>query len=208
MTVTVDTGSTDLWLGSTLLPAAQQSIVLGPLFNPNASATWASAPPPESLHITYSGGFGVTGQMGTDTVAVGNLTATAMAFTAAANISLTSQWKAGGLMGFGFQANSRATPDANPSFFESVKQNLDQPIFATNFKSGGSGNLDFGAVNEEAYVGDMTVLSVGLDSNPEFPNSWNVAGVSFIVGNGSSGNVSSSQNLNVLFGMFFHGLSL
>lgn len=67
---------------------------------------------------------------------------------------------------------------------------LDAPIFAVNLKRDGSGTLEFGAVDQAAYQGDL----VGAPVNAE-TSSWYVDGVSYGVGD-------SSFAQQMLFGMF------
>ena len=66
---------------------------------------------------------------------------------------------------------------------------LDAPIFAVNLKSDGSGTLEFGAVDQAAYQGEL----VGGPVNAETA-SWIVDGVSYAVGD-----TSFAQQMN--FGM-------
>ena len=164
--------------------------------NPNNQPVYTPADnnayPGETFDIHYATGpqdF-ATGIAVLDSVTVANLQVPRMALGVATQIGTDDVGQPfDGLLGLGFQAQNTITPDQSPTFMELAMGELDAPIFAVNLKSDGSGTLEFGAVDQAAYQGEL----VGGPVNAETA-SWIVDGVSYAVGD-----TSFAQQMN--FGM-------
>ncbi|KAL4953977.1 aspartic protease pep1 [Aspergillus filifer] len=158
-----DTGSSDLWVFSDELPSAQQEG--HSLYNPSSSATKLSG---YSWEISYGDGSSAGGDVWTDTVSVGGVTAQRQAVEAAQHISdqFTQDQNNDGLLGLGFSSINTVEPKAQTTFFDTVKSQLDAPLFAVTLKHQAPGTYDFGYIDHSKYTGDLTYTDV--DSSQGF----------------------------------------
>ncbi|KAJ5698520.1 Penicillopepsin-1 [Penicillium macrosclerotiorum] len=152
-----DTGSADLWVFSTELPSSEQSG--HSVYNPSKSGTLLSG---YSWSISYGDGSSASGNVYTDTVTVGGVTASKQAVEAAKKISSEFQQDTNndGLLGLAFSSINTVEPRAQTTFFDSVKSSLDQPLFAVALKHGEPGVYDFGFTDSSKYTGEITYTSV------------------------------------------------
>lgn len=99
-----DTGSADLWVWSTELPAAtQKSGTTGTtkhtIFNPSKSSTWKKVSA-DTWQIQYGDGSTASGDVGTDNLAIGGLTVKNQAIELAKTLSSSfAQGPGDGLLG-------------------------------------------------------------------------------------------------------------
>lgn len=107
---------------------------------PLSGATWS---------ISYGDGSGASGNVFMDTVKVGATTATSQAVEAAQSISAQFQQDTDndGLLGLAFSQLNTVRPNAQKTFFDSVKGSLAAPIFTADLKKGQPGSYDFGYID-------------------------------------------------------------
>ncbi|KAI8150369.1 aspartic peptidase domain-containing protein [Fennellomyces sp. T-0311] len=185
-TVTLDTGSADLWVPSTDCPTSECPYTR---FDPAQSSTYNSTN--EKFGIIYGIGT-VNGTYVTDTVTVAGVSVQNQQFglasttadiltnpttlggsgtdTPSNNASHSSDSPIGnGILGLGYPkltaANSAGEPEYNPFVFNLVQQKLiSQPIFSVYMNSaaeeGWVGEVIFGGVDDTKYTGDLTYLPV------------------------------------------------
>lgn len=180
-----DTGSSDLWVFSTELPSSEQSG--HSIYNP-ASSSSSSKLNGYTWSISYGDGSGASGDVYTDKVVVGGVTATKQAVEPASSISTEFQQDSNdGLLGLAFSKINTVQPRSQTTFFDTVKSSLDQPVFAVTLKAGQPGTYDFGYIDQSKYQGDITYVSV--DSSQGF---WGFSGDDVSSNGQSLGSLGSS----------------
>ncbi|KAF2756950.1 Asp-domain-containing protein [Pseudovirgaria hyperparasitica] len=155
-----DTGSADLWVFSTELPATQQSGHA--VYQPTASKkkqgyTW---------NISYGDGSGASGDVYADTVVVGGVTATSQAVEAATSVSssFSSDTNDDGLLGLAFSTINTVSPQKQTTFFDTVKSQLATPLFAVTLKYHQAGTYDFGYLDTAKYTGAISYVTVNTQN--------------------------------------------
>lgn len=129
----IDTGSSDLWVFSTLTP---ESMVSGQtLYNPNASTT-AKFMNGSSWWIWYGDGSDGRGTVYTDVVSFGNLSYPNQTVQVALEVSasFTRDSSNSGLLGLGFSIGNTILPKQQPTFFDNIKSSLELPVFTADLK--------------------------------------------------------------------------
>ncbi|KAJ5662506.1 Penicillopepsin-1 [Penicillium maclennaniae] len=152
-----DTGSADLWVFSTELPSSEQSG--HSVYNPSKSGTKLNG---YTWDISYGDGSGASGNVYTDKVTVGGVTASKQAVEAAQQISSEFQQDVDndGLLGLAFSSINTVSPRAQNTFFDNVKSSLAQPLFAVALKHGKPGVYDFGFTDSSKYTGSIVYTDV------------------------------------------------
>jgi aspergillopepsin I len=87
-----------------------------------------------------------------------------------------------GLLGLAFSSINTVSPKSQTTFFDTVKDQLDEPLFAVTLKHGAPGSYDFGYIDKAKYSGDLVYTDV--DSSEGF---WTFTAESYKVGSGSAG---------------------
>ncbi|KAF2862908.1 acid protease [Piedraia hortae CBS 480.64] len=168
-----DTGSSDLWVFSTLTPSTMR----------NGQATYnpftGRRLPGYTWHIGYADGSGASGKVYSDRVAVGGVTATSMAVEAATSVSgsFARLTNTDGLLGLAFSSINTIKPYPQKTFFDKIKNTLPQPLFTATLRHNAPGVYDFGFVDEEKYTGSLSYVPV--DSSEGF---WSFTAGSYSVG--------------------------
>ena len=126
----LDTGSSDLWVfGSSVSGASSNHTI----YNPETSST--SQTTSDTWTISYGDGSSASGNVYTDTVSLGDITAPAQAVEMATQVSSEFLQTSGdGLMGLAFETLNTATPDQQTPFWQTVSSNLDQQLFVADLK--------------------------------------------------------------------------
>jgi aspergillopepsin I len=177
-----DTGSSDLWVFSSLQPSSQTS---GHGVYNVASGKQL---PGSSWNIRYGDGSGAAGKVYADKVVIGGVTATSQAVEAATSISTQFQQdkEIDGLVGLAFSSINTVKPKQQLTFFDNVKSSLAQPLFAADLRKGAAGSYDFGFIDKSKFKGDLAYTNI--DSSQGF---WTFTADKWAVGNVSgTGSVS------------------
>ncbi|KAJ5977928.1 hypothetical protein N7501_001270 [Penicillium viridicatum] len=174
-----DTGSADLWVFSSELPSSEQTghdvYKVGGSGKKLAGASWS---------ISYGDGSGASGDVYKDTVVVGGVKATGQAVEAAKKISqqFVQDKSNDGLLGLAFSSINTVSPNPQTTFFDTVKDSLDKPLFAVTLKHGAPGSFDFGYIDHEKFTGSVAYTDV--DDSQGF---WSFTADSHKIGSGSAG---------------------
>ncbi|KKK21268.1 hypothetical protein ARAM_001256 [Aspergillus rambellii] len=178
LTVTFDTGSSDLWVMNSQLPAeyTQGRTV----FNSSKSSTFKKLEG-YTFNITYGDDSYAYGGVGTDTVDVGGVIVTGQAIGVPTTVasSFAQDTYTNGLVGLGFTSLNTVQPQQQPSFFAKIAGVLDEPVLGSSLKSDGVGEFEFGIIDRSKYKGDMVNASV--DSSSGF---WQFESAYYRVGGG------------------------
>ncbi|KAL2865141.1 pepsin-like aspartic protease [Aspergillus lucknowensis] len=152
-----DTGSADLWVFSTELPKSQQSG--HSVYHPSNNATKMSG---YGWEISYGDNSHASGDVYKDAVTVGGITAQAQAVEAAQQISDQFQQDKNndGLLGLAFSSINTVKPEAQTTWFDTVKSQLDAPLFAVTLKHQAPGSYDFGFIDKAKYTGSLTYTDI------------------------------------------------
>ena len=175
-----DTGSSDLWVFSTDTPASESR---GHQVYDTSSGTRLQG---ASWNISYGDGSGASGVVYTDSVTVGEVTATRQAVEAATAISGGASGQnfdgTDGLLGLASSSINTVQPEQQTTFFDTVKPNLDSPLFTATLKHQQPGSYDFGFIDDSKYTGELNYVPV--DFSQGF---WQFDVDSFSVDGGESG---------------------
>ncbi|PSK46114.1 aspartic protease SNP2 [Elsinoe australis] len=152
-----DTGSSDLWVYSTLQASSQTSG--HSVYNPSTSGTLKSG---YTWKISYGDGSGAAGRVYADKVVVGGVTATSQAVEAATSISaqFVADTDNDGLLGLAFSSINTVSPQKQTTFFDTVKSSLAAPLFTVRLRKGAAGTYDFGFIDSSKYSGAITYVPV------------------------------------------------
>ncbi|KAJ5101927.1 hypothetical protein NUU61_004149 [Penicillium alfredii] len=173
-----DTGSADLWVFSSDLPSSEQTghSVYKPDSDKLDGYSWS---------ISYGDQSSASGDVYKDTVSVGGVTAKSQAVEAAKKISdqFVQDQNNDGLLGLAFSSINTVKPKSQTTFFDTIKSQLDSPLFAVTLKHNAPGSYDFGFIDKSKFKGDLTYADV--DSSQGF---WQFTADGYKIGDsGSSG---------------------
>ncbi|KAI4277202.1 MAG: hypothetical protein L6R38_005484 [Xanthoria sp. 2 TBL-2021] len=176
-----DTGSSDLWVFSTSLPAEQQALGQS-IFDPAKSRTFKPLQG-ASWKITYGDKSFARGTVGIDTVDIGGAKVEGQAIELATTVadSFLEDTKADGLVGLGFGSLNTVKPQKQKTFFENVMPSLDKPVFTANLRHHELGSYEFGKIDESQFEGPITYTPI--DASDGF---WQIESKSFAIGNGET----------------------
>jgi aspergillopepsin I len=139
-----------------------------------------------SWSITYGDQSSASGDVYKDFVAVGGVKAAAQAVEAASKISqqFVNDKNNDGLLGLAFSSINTVKPKSQTTFFDTVKGQLDSPLFAVTLKHNAPGTYDFGFVDKNKYTGSLTYTQV--DSSQGF---WSFTADAYKIGSKSGGSI-------------------
>ncbi|SZE99437.1 unnamed protein product [Blumeria hordei] len=170
-----DSGSSDLWVFSSQLPAA--SIGQHTVYDSSKSSTFA---PIEgaTFKIAYGDGSGASGNVGTDTVNIGGATVTKQTVELATMVSqsFTADTGSNGLVGLAFSKLNTVKPTQQKTFFDNMIPNLSQPVFTADLRSNAVGAYEFGNIDSSKYNGSLAWAPI--DSSSGF---WQFSSTKFQV---------------------------
>lgn len=164
-TLDFDTGSADLWLWSTELPAATTSGTSHTVFDPKQSSTFKNSSG-SSWQISYGDSSSASGTVGTDVVNVGGLVIQNQAIELASTLSTQFQQDSSdGLLGLAWGSINTVTPNPVQTPVENMISQNDIPktseLFTANLGSVKDANdpdkgesfYTFGYIDQDALGG-------------------------------------------------------
>lgn len=154
------------------------------IYKPSSSATKLSG---STWSISYGDGSSASGDVYKDTVTVGGVKATGQAVEAASKISSSFQQDVNndGLLGLAFSSINTVSPNAQTTFFDTVKSQLDSPLFAVTLKHNAPGSYDFGYIDKSKYTGTLAYADV--DDSQGF---WSFTADSYKIGTTAGGSIT------------------
>ncbi|KAH8696651.1 pepsin-type protease [Talaromyces proteolyticus] len=155
-----DTGSSDLWVFNSQLPAADQK---GHTVFDTTTSTSFKMLQGETFSISYGDGSSASGNVGTDIVNIGGATVQTQAVELAKNVSgsFLSDTSSNGLVGFAFSKLNTVKPTQQKTFFDNVASSLALPVMTVSLKSGSNqGSYEFGKIDTAKFTGQITNVSV------------------------------------------------
>ncbi|KAI9299770.1 aspartic peptidase domain-containing protein, partial [Cunninghamella echinulata] len=209
-TLTLDTGSSDLWVPSTSCPTSNCPVKR---FDPSSSSTFKKPQTPSEFNITYGKGA-ASGVYGVDVVSIGGASVPEQLFGLAAvteNIFQATMPNTGevvaihsddhsamanGIFGLGFPGLTTASVSNNapynPFMFNLVEQkSIQQQLFSIYLNhidsTGWSGEILFGGIDNTKYTGDIKYIPVfqtPISAERSLYGHWLVGGQGFFVENG------------------------
>jgi hypothetical protein len=174
-----DSGSSDLWVFNTNLPAAQST---GHTLYDSSKSTSFKALSGSTWQISYGDGSGAAGTVGTDTVDIGGATVTEQAVELATAVSQSFVADTGnnGLVGLAFSKLNTIKPAAQKTFFDNVSPSLAEPVFTADLRKNAVGAYEFGTIDKSKFVGEMAWVPVNTTQG-----FWQFASNEFAVGDGA-----------------------
>lgn len=171
-----DTGSADLWVFSTEL--SQNEIGGHTAFDKSKSSSWEEYDG-ASWKIAYGDGSGASGDVGFDSVAIGAATATHQAVELATQVSdqFIKDTDNDGLLGLSFSKINTVKPQTQTTWFDTIKGDLQAPVFTADLEKDASGTYEFGKIDDSKYTGDVHYAPV--DASTGF---WQFESPSYTVG--------------------------
>jgi hypothetical protein len=157
-----DSGSADLWVFSTQLPA--QAVVGHQVYDPFRSPSFKLLPG-ATFSILYGDGTSASGNVGTDTVDVGGVTVARQAVQMATAVSsaFVKDTHNNGLLGLGFSKLNTVTPLKQSTFFENVMPSLAQPLFTADLRKDTVGAYEFGRIDATKFAGSLSWIPANTD---------------------------------------------
>ncbi|KKY15684.1 putative peptidase a1 [Diplodia seriata] len=153
--VDLDTGSSDLWVLSSLQPTTQTS---GHNVYKPASSNLKQG---YSWNVTYLDGSTAGGLVYNDTVGLGNMNFPGQAVEAASSASDAFVEAAyDGMLGLAFDPLNTVKPVQQKTLFNSIKSQLPSPLFTSFLKHNAPGSFDFGYIDSSKYTGSITYANV------------------------------------------------
>ncbi|EIT78909.1 aspartic peptidase domain-containing protein [Aspergillus flavus] len=148
-----DTGSSDLWVLSTLTNVEGIGHkIYDPKFSPSSKllpgATW---------DITYADGSGSGGIVFKDHVVIGSSVAIDQAVEVALFVSpqFASNPFNSGLLGLAFSTINTVSPVHQLTYFENILPTLKEPLFTADLQHGRPGTYNFGFIDPAAFKGPI-----------------------------------------------------
>ncbi|KAK4173692.1 pepsin precursor [Triangularia setosa] len=175
----LDTGSSDLWVFSSLTPSSQ---VRGQDIYTPANSSTSKLLNGHTWSIRYGDGSGSRGTVYLDTLAVGGLEVKSQAVQTAQEVSssFTQEQSLDGLMGLGFSTLNTVRPSSQLTFFDNARPSLDEEVFTADLKYHATGSYDFGFVDRAKYTGNISYTAV-----TESPGYWTHSLSGYAVGSGA-----------------------
>ncbi|KAE9364979.1 acid protease [Stipitochalara longipes BDJ] len=191
----LDTGSTDFWVWSSLLPA--DNITDHDYFNVSASTT-------AQVLANQSYDTGDTyGPVWQDTVTVGQVIDGSSTYPIGMAESIDSNWfwmyDVDGVFGFGLSANDSEYPRSHQTWL--MNTTIANNLFAISLSANSTSSIDFGYLNKSRHIGNVTYTSVtplALNATPSWTFTWD----GFSIGSGPH-NTTSKVNIEVDTGLNF-----
>ncbi|KAE9977127.1 hypothetical protein BLS_001351 [Venturia inaequalis] len=176
----MDTGSSDLWVFSTLQPEDQRTNrPIARVYDTKGVS--AKKLEGHTWQIRYGDMSGANGQVYLDRVGIGNVFFDQQAVEAASSVSRTFSKDAAndGLLGLAFSKLNTIKPKAQPTWFDNIRGQLAEPVFTAALKRRAIGSYDFGYIDKAKYTGEIVYTTV--TGNRGF---WTFGPTGYSVGDG------------------------
>jgi hypothetical protein len=182
-----DSGSSDLWVFNTQLPAATQQGHTN--FDPTKSTTFKMLTG-SSFSISYGDGSGAAGNVGTDTVNIGGATVTSQAIELATAVSgsFVTDTQSNGLVGLAYSKLNTVKPAQQKTFFDNAIPTLAMPVFTADLRAAAPGAYTFGAIDSTRFNGSLTWAAVNTTQG-----FWQFSSSKFQVGTGAVMDLAGGQ---------------
>uniref|UniRef100_A0A093UYP0 Aspartic protease pep1 n=1 Tax=Talaromyces marneffei PM1 TaxID=1077442 RepID=A0A093UYP0_TALMA len=194
MTLMFDTGNSDLWV---TINETQGRGSHHPFDNSTCLPL-----PGYTFDISW-GSFGdIMGNVCSDKVKVGGITSPKQAIQLALHMSehISGSIKNDGVMGFGFIGLNTIEPTPQNTWFENVKNSLQQPVFTVDLRKDAVGTIDFGFVDPEKHSGSIFWAYVDEKSGFwRFYNEGYIIGNDSVIGDFFPGILDTGSNMILLF---------
>ncbi|KAH8659789.1 aspartic peptidase domain-containing protein [Xylariales sp. PMI_506] len=153
-----DSGSSDLWVFSSLTPASEQD---GQTLYAPAKSSTAKLLSGYTWEISYGDGSSSSGLVYDDVVTIGGVSFASQAVEVAEKVSteFTSDTYSDGLLGLAFSTLNTVSPTAQLTFFDNIKSTLALPLWTADLKHNAAGTYTFGAI-DSTYAGQITYTTV------------------------------------------------
>jgi hypothetical protein len=173
-----DSGSSDLWVFSTQMPASQQQGHAA--FDPSKSATFEEIKD-ATFQVSYGDGSGAEGTVGTDTVTIGGVSFARQAVELATAVSdeFVADTNTDGLLGLAFSSLNTVQPQQQKTFFDNVAGQLAEPVFTADLRPDAVGAYEFGRIDASKFSGAMAWIPVNTTQG-----FWQFSSETFTVGDG------------------------
>jgi hypothetical protein len=175
--VALDSGSADLWVFSSHLPASSKAGHQA--YDPEHSPSFQRMPG-HNFSITYGDGTSASGDVGIDTVDVGGATVTGQSVQMARKVSaaFVRDTHLSGLLGLAFSQLSTVQPVKQKTFFENLMPGLAQPLFTADLHKDASGAFEFGRIDATKFSGPLSWIAANTSRG-----FWQVSTSGFTIGN-------------------------
>ncbi|KAK6534130.1 Type I transmembrane sorting receptor [Arthrobotrys megalospora] len=170
-----DTGSSDLWVFSNLMPKAQQN--RHEIYTPGSSAKQIKG---ATWKIQYGDGSSASGIVVKDSVAIGRTVVKDQAVELAKTVSesFSSDSFSDGLVGLAFGSINTVQPQQQKTFFESAMDGLSKGVLTADLRHQETGSYDFGTIDSKKFTGEIQYTAI--DSSQGF---WQFNANSYTIGN-------------------------
>ncbi|KAM7202194.1 Aspartic peptidase domain containing protein [Rhypophila sp. PSN 637] len=206
LNVDFDTGSSDFWVFSTETDPNQVAGQI--LYDPNQSSS-AQKMEGATWSILYGDGSSSSGEVYTDTVTIGGVTFASQAVEVATQVSaqFTNDINSDGLVGLGFSNINTVQPQRQNTFFENIIPTLDSPIFTADLKTEETGTYNFGWIDYDAFVGNITYTDVDTSLGSGL---WgmNIQGYSITASGASDAHIADNFTASTITGAADTGSTL
>jgi hypothetical protein len=154
ITLDFDSGSSDLWVFNSQLPAASTTNHM--VFDITKSTTFKMMDG-ASYSVSYGDGSGSAGNVGTDTVNIGGVTVTSQAveLPTAVSASFVQDTASNGLLGLAFSKLNTVKPTQQKTFFDNAIPTLQTPVFTADLRHAVPGAYEFGTIDSTKFNGTM-----------------------------------------------------
>ncbi|KAM3565910.1 hypothetical protein ARSEF4850_001143 [Beauveria asiatica] len=160
-----DTGSSDMWVVTTETRTSETKHVgITYKYNPKSSS---SAKKLHGAHwkISYGDGSSCSGDVYTDQVRIGGLILQDQAVQCAKEVSPQfARGKGSGILGLAFPQLNTVKPQRQTTWFESLKPQLESPLFVADLRHQNPGTYFFGFIPQDA----QNVTYTDVDSSDGF----------------------------------------
>ncbi|KAF2853807.1 acid protease [Plenodomus tracheiphilus IPT5] len=172
--VSLGTAASDVWVFSSLQSKAQRKGHDYYEVNP------ANIKKGYSFNIGYSGNLTTAkGKVYTEKIKLGSITTTQVIGAAeTVNDQMLDDQDSDGMFGLGFSYTNGITPKPQLSFFDTIKPQLEKPLFSVALKHNTTGSFDFGFIDGKKMNGPITYADVVDDGW----GAWSIIGEGFSVG--------------------------